>query len=52
MSVLIADTAEDLKAAITLKLHLLCLCNLEYLHIAKEDTKGNKFFTIISYAYN
>ena len=52
MSVLIADTAEDLRAAISLKMHLLCLGNLEYLHIAKEELKGNKYFTIISYAYN
>ena len=50
MSVLIADSLEDLRAAITLKLHLLCLGNLEYLHIAKEESKGNKIFTIISYA--
>ena len=51
MSVLIADTAEDLRAAISLKLHLLCLRDLEYLHIAKEELKGNKYFTIISYGY-
>lgn len=52
MSVLIADTAEDLKAAILMKLHLICTNDVEYISVAKEDTKGNKFFTIISYAYN
>lgn len=52
ISVLIADSLEELQAAICMKMHLLGLEGLTHLSIAKEEMKGNKFFTIVSYASN
>lgn len=53
ISVLIADSLPELQAAISMKKHLLCLKGYpQYLSFTKEEQRGNKFFTIVSYENN
>ena len=50
MSIMAAESMQDLQAAISMKSHLLCLNNIPtHLDIKKPENKGNVFYTIISY---
>ena len=53
MQILMADSKQDLQEAINMQLHLLCLNEIPaHLSIAKPETKGNKFYTVISHNAN